>query len=322
MPYSELVLSRARARLAEDAAARDSENERRIRAIHEKYPRLKEIEQELRSTTAQVMQAALRKGSDPSEAVAEVRKKNLSLQEEWDWIVDSEGIDRADLEPAPLCSMCGGRGYVGGRMCSCLHELCRQEQKKELASLLGGRASFETFRLDLYPDTYRDELGASPRGLMSRVYDRCLRYARTFSLRSPSLLFSGGTGLGKTFLSAAIARTVADGGFGVEYETAGRVFADFEEDKFGEGGGKSGRYFAADLLILDDLGTEMTTQFTLSALYALLNGRLLAGSPTIISTNLTTNEIRVRYTPQIASRLLGGCELLLFAGNDIRLTTK
>ena len=99
----------------------------------------------------------------------------------------------------------------------------------------------------------------------------------------------------------------------------GKIFADFEEEKFGDGEHLTDKYSRCDLLILDDLGTEMTTQFTLSALYSIVNGRLLAGLPTVISTNLTTDEIRRRYTPQIASRLLGRYELLLFAGNDIRM---
>ena len=319
MAYSDSVLRRARERLAEARADRESENDRRIRAIYDAHPRLREIDRQLRSTAARVMAVAFRKGEDPAAAMEQLKEENLALQREREWILESEGIDEADLRAEPVCTVCGGTGYVGARMCECLKELCRQEQKKELSSLLGGRESFDGFRLDLYPDETDPDLGASPRALMQVVYRRCRRYAAEFSTRAPSLLLSGGPGLGKTFLSAAMARAVADSGFSVVYETAGRTFADFEAEKFGGAEHRTDKYLRCDLLILDDLGTEMTTQFTLSALYAIVNGRLLAGLPTVISTNLTTDEIRLRYTPQIASRLLGRYELLLFAGNDIRM---
>ena len=208
-------------------------------------------------------------------------------------------------------------------MCDCLRELCRQEQKKELSQLLGsGKESFEHFRLDLYPAEYDPKLGASPRKLMQYVYNNALHYARTFTLESGSILMIGATGLGKTFLSACIARTVADRGYSVLYSTAMQLFSDFETAKFArstESADASRKYFTCDLLIIDDLGTEMTTQFTVSALYQIVNTRLLEGRPTIISTNLPAVELKQRYSPQIASRLLGVYECYSFAGDDIRM---
>ncbi len=319
MAYSEAILHRARARLEAARQARELENDRRIRGIYDAHPRLQEIDRALRATMAEVMAATFREGGDPGAAISEIKTRNQALQREREWLLESEGIDEADLRSEPVCTDCGGSGYVGERMCGCLKELCRQEQKKELSSLLAGRESFESFRLDYYDDAPDPKLGTSPRQVMDRVFRRCRTYARDFSAKSPSLLFSGGTGLGKTFLSAAIARSVADAGFSVVYESAARVFADYETEKFGGGANLTHKYRHCDLLILDDLGTEMTTQFTTSALYALVNSRMLAGLPTIVSTNLTTAEIRERYTPQIASRLLGGFELLVFAGSDIRM---
>jgi len=323
MTYSEEILRRAKTRLEEARQERMHENETRIAAIYSRVPRLGEIDAELRRTAAKVMAAAFQSGGDPGEAVAKLRAENQSLQREREWILESEGIDPTDLEDDPICPVCGGSGYVGERMCECLRELCRQEQKKELSTVLPNtKETFENFRLSYYAAA--DEPGqASPRELMQMVLTKCRRYAQSFSLKSPSLLFSGGTGLGKTFLSAAVARTVADAGFSVVYETAVRVFSDYENVKFGDGDSRSvRRYTACDLLILDDLGTEMTTQFTQSALYSVVNDRMLAGLPAIISTNLTTDEIRRRYTPQIASRLLGGYDLVLFCGKDIRLLQK
>jgi len=161
---------------------------------------------------------------------------------------------------------------------------------------------------------------------MERGLQICKAYAFGFTQQSPSLLFSGSTGLGKTFLSGCIARTVADRGFSVVYDTVIQMLSDYESDKFGESTEESrrnlSRYTSCDLLIIDDLGTEMVTQFSVSALYNVLNTRLIKGLPTIVSTNLDSEGIRSRYSPQIASRLLGSFELIPFFGEDIRLRGK
>ena len=210
-------------------------------------------------------------------------------------------------------------------MCECLAELCRQEQKKELSTLLGaGRESFDRFRLDYYPAEYDPDLGTSPREIMKKVYERAVRYAQSFAPGARSLLFSGATGLGKTFLSACIARTVADRGYSVCYVSAEALFADFEQQKFRprEGEDVTRKYLACDLLILDDLGTEMTTQFTIAALYQVVNTRLMESRATIVSTNLPVGELDRRYSAQIASRLLGAYTLYKFSGKDIRMLQK
>lgn len=270
---------------------------------------------------AQLMATALRHGEDPTQAIAQIRDRNLALQRERDWILEAGDFEEGFLDDAPVCAKCGGTGYEGNQMCSCLRELCRQEQKKELTSLLGsGRESFDTFRLDVYSDAYDDTLGTSPRKLMQSNFNICRRYAQNFTPQSGNLLFSGATGLGKTFLSACIARQVADRGFSVVYETAIRMFADFEAEKFGgeEQRGLTHKYLACDLLIIDDIGTEMTTQFTISAMYNIINTRLMDGKATVISTNLVPEAIEGRYSPQIASRILGTYRLIKFAGSDIR----
>lgn len=321
MAYSEQVLRRARARLEQAKQERERENAAHRKEAYERYPRLKEIDRELQLTMAQLMATALRHGEDPTQAIAQIRDRNLALQRERDWILEAGDFEEGFLDDAPVCAKCGGTGYEGNQMCSCLRELCRQEQKKELTSLLGsGRESFDTFRLDVYSDVYDDTLGTSPRKLMQSNFNICRRYAQNFTPQSGNLLFSGATGLGKTFLSACIARQVADRGFSVVYETAIRMFADFEAEKFGgeEQRGLTHKYLACDLLIIDDIGTEMTTQFTISAMYNIINTRLMDGKATVISTNLVPEAIEGRYSPQIASRILGTYRLIKFAGSDIR----
>lgn len=321
MAYSEQVLRRARVRLEQAKQERERENAAHRQEAYERYPRLKEIDRELQLTMAQLMATALRHGEDPTQAIAQIRDRNLALQRERDWILEAGDFEEGFLDDAPVCVKCGGTGYEGNQMCSCLRELCRQEQKKELTSLLGsGRESFDTFRLDVYSDAYDDTLGTSPRKLMQSNFNICRRYAQNFTPQSGNLLFSGATGLGKTFLSACIARQVADRGFSVVYETAIRMFADFEAEKFGgeEQRGLTHKYLACDLLIIDDIGTEMTTQFTISAMYNIINTRLMDGKATVISTNLVPEAIEGRYSPQIASRILGTYRLIKFAGSDIR----
>ena len=141
-------------------------------------------------------------------------------------------------------------------------------------------------------------------------------------MASGNLLFSGNTGLGKTFLSACIARSVADQGYSVVYESAGHLFAALEKARFEaneENRRAAAKYTECDLLIVDDLGTELPGQFVTAALYSLINDRLLTGKPTIISTNLNSDEIARRYNPQIASRLRGSYKRVAFVGDDIRL---
>ncbi|HIR08896.1 MAG TPA: ATP-binding protein [Candidatus Avoscillospira stercoripullorum] len=319
MAYSEAVLHRARERLLQEKNLYEAETAARRAQVLQAYPRLKEIDQALRQSVAGAVAAAFRKGEDTTAAIAALKEKNLALQREREWILASAELDESVLDPPPFCPHCGGSGYVGSSMCECLRELCRQEQKKELSSLLGGKESFDGFRLDLYSTEPDPNLGVSPRQLMERTFRRCRRYAREFGAGAPSLLFTGGPGLGKTFLSACIARAVADNGFSVVYDTAGKLFSDFEAVKFGGNQQDLTRkYLQCDLLIIDDLGTEMTTQFTQSVLYRVLNDRLLENRPVIVSTNLSDQALRQRYSAPIASRLLGAFEVCLFLGQDIR----
>lgn len=327
MAYSEQVLHRARARLEQAKAEREQENAAHRADAYARYPRLAEIDNELRRTMAELMAAALQRGEDPSQAVAAVREKNLALQRERSWILEAGDFDDGYLDDTPVCAKCGGRGYVGAQMCSCLRELCRQEQKKELTSLLGsGRETFENFRLDLYPAEYSESVRTSPRALMQRNFNHCRKYAQNFTMQSGNMLFSGATGLGKTFLSACIARTVADRGYSVVYDTAIHLFSDFEAEKFGmsqeENRGLSQRYLQCDLLIIDDLGMEISSSYITATIYNVIDTRITLKKPTIISTNLSMQELEKRYNERFTSRIIGFYDRLIFRGKDIRMKKK
>ncbi|MBQ8834193.1 MAG: ATP-binding protein [Oscillospiraceae bacterium] len=321
MAYSLEVVKRARARLAQAKEDRESENRQHLTEAYARVPRIREIDMELRRTMATAAQAAFLQGSDGRELLEQVRIQNLELQQERA-ILARENFEEGFLDESPICDNCGGSGYVGSNMCECLRELCRQEQKKEISILSGSKDSFSQFRLDYYPDRIDPQIGASPRVIMERNFQNCRRYALTFTPNSGNLLFVGGTGLGKTYLSACIARAVADRGYSVVYETANHLFGKLEQAKFNsteETRREAEKFNTCDLLIIDDLGTEMPGQFVTAALYSLLNDRILAGKPMVISTNLNVDEMSRRYSPQIASRLHGGFQRLTFVGEDIRI---
>ena len=320
MSYSSEVVKKARERLAMAREDRESENRQHLAEAYARVPRIRDIDIQLRRTMAQAAQAAFLQGSDGRELLEQARQENLSLQREREKLVRLH-FEEGYLDDSPICRLCGGTGYVGSNMCECLTELCRQEQKKEV-SILAGKESFSQFRLDYYPDRIDPMYGASPRTIMERNFQTCKKYALYFSQNAGNLLFVGGTGLGKTFLSACIARTVADRGYSVAYETAAHLFGNLEQARFNpteDSRREAEKYTACDLLILDDLGTEMPGQFVTAALYSLLNDRILAGKPMVISTNLNVEEMSRRYSPQIASRLHGGFTRLTFVGEDIRV---
>ena len=321
MAYSAEVVRRARARLAQAKEDRESENREHLANAYTKVPRIREIDMQLRRTMAQAAQAAFLQGSDGRELMEQIKGANLELQQERAKLAAAY-FEEGYLDESPICPLCGGSGYVGSTMCECLRELCRQEQKKEVSILSGSKDTFNQFRLEYYPERVDPQYGASPRVIMERNLKNCRTYALTFTPSAGNLLFVGGTGLGKTFLSACIARAVADRGYSVLYESSAHLFAKLEQAKFTpseEARREAEKFTACDLLILDDLGTEMPGQFVTAALYSLLNDRILAGKPMVISTNLNVDELARRYSPQLASRLHGGFQRLIFVGEDIRV---
>ena len=328
MSYSPNVLRRAQARLTRRREERQARQEEQRRQVYAQLPRVAEIDGLLRRTMTQVIAAALREGGDPAAQVADIRRKNQALQAEQAELLTGHGFPADALEDKPLCAKCGDSGWVGSDMCDCLKVLCAQEQIRELSRLLDlGEQSFSTFDLGCYSPEVWPAWGRSPRENMEKVLKICRDYAQNFGRYYFNNLFlSGSTGLGKTFLSACIARTVSENGFSVVYDTAGEVFARFEAQKFSrdeedarEAREDIRRYLRCDLLILDDLGSELTTPFVQSALYQLVNRRLTAEKRTVISSNLTMDDVRGRYSPQIASRLEGEYRVLPFFGEDIRL---
>ena len=319
------IMRRALRQFEADRDERTARFLERRENIFQRQPRLREIDRELKSTMSRIISGALRRGTDPRPAIERLRDENLSLQAEKRTLLESMGLPQDCLEETPACALCGDSGYRNGQVCRCLRSYYAREQQKELSKMLDlGSQSFDTFSLDWYDDLPLPGQKRSARSHMEeKVYSVCADYAYNFGKQPANLLLFGAPGLGKTHLSAAIAREVSAKGHSVVYDTAGHVFGYLEDQKFGrdeddESAAEVDRIFSCDLLILDDLGTEMTTAFIQSALYQIVNTRLMERRSTIISTNLSPDGLAKRYSAQTVSRITGEYQLLPFVGDDIR----
>lgn len=328
MSYDGKLLARARAGYESDKEKYAAAFRRRRQEIYERLPRVREIDAQLRTTAPQLIALALRRGEDPAAQIEALRRENLALQQERAAILTAAHLPPDALTQRPRCALCGDTGYTeDGQMCDCLRQYYVREQNRELSKLLNiGAQSFDTFEMDYYSKAVWPEYGMSPFDNMDLIRETCWRYARSFGKGSGSLLLTGTPGLGKTFLSACIAREVSQNGFSVVYDTATHIVGQFETDKFRRGGegeieeaaADVRRYLECDLLIIDDLGTELVTPFVQDALYQLINSRIVTERATICNSNLDETAIRKRYSPQIASRLCGEYRMLRFFGEDIR----
>ena len=326
MAYDSKILRRATARYDEDKQRRSEQFRARQRYCYGREPRLEEIDRELSQTMAKIIASGFRRGADPRSAIAALKEENLKLQRERGELLVSLGYPADYLIDQPACKLCNDTGWKDGAMCRCLRDYYAREQIAELSQLLDlGHQSFETFNFDFYSRVPDIEQGISPYQRMEKNFDACRDYANEFSPRSGNLLLSGDPGLGKTFLSASIARVMSDSGHSVVYDTATHIFERMEAQKFRRDADEEDdtqRYFKCDLLILDDLGTEMMSSFVQSALYQLINPRLLENRKTIISSNLNPEELGKRYGAAILSRLEGEYRILPFFGDDIRKLKK
>lgn len=300
------------------------EAQHRREEVEARLPEVARIHRQMSALGPEIMKATLG-GKDPQlvrERIAALQEQNRQLLEERARLLVAAGYPPNYTEVRYDCPRCSDTGFTDdGTMCSCMREklICAGYESSGLGKHLR-EERFDNYSLDYFRQderTYRT---------MSVVYRTMYDYAANFHLGdSPSgnLLLMGGTGLGKTHLSTALAKTVLDRGYDVFYASAVGLLAAFEEQRFGSHtvGGVAvspERFLDCELLIIDDLGTEVSNQFTVSCLYHIINSRLNLKRPTVISTNLMQEELRRRYWDRITSRLFGEYQILLFLGTDIR----
>lgn len=319
-------LARAREKLEQRRALNAQEQQRREKDAYARVPGLRAIDDTLRAQMIELLGLTMRHGSDPTDELRTLERENLDLQAQRAELLTAYHLPIDYTDEIFTCPNCRDTGYLRGQPCQCLMKLYNAEVTADLSGLLQSEGeSFERFDLTLYDDAPGD----SPRKQMAQTFAFCRAFAEAFEPGSPNLLLQGGTGLGKTYLSACIARVVSARGFSVAYESAGAALGAFETAKFQrmspEGEQAAARveqYLGCDLMILDDLGTEMISPYSVSALYMLINTRLTRGKTTIISTNCSDTELQRYYTPQILSRIEGEYQALPFAGRDIRQVRK
>ena len=310
-------IRRAKETIASYRSESIAEYERRTAEISKKSKRFSDIDKELSKTGVKLMGFSLGKSGDFTNI--EDIKKNYN-----DLVTERRNILLANVYPADYCDIkyhcekCSDTGYIGIEICSCLKkEIAKVSLENSGLFSLAKSQTFETFCLDYFE---KDDII-----LMRRNLDILKAFVENFVPgKSDSFLFMGGTGLGKTHLSSATAQKIIEKGSYVVYESSLKFFSDFEEKRFGNNGffGNNSsdieKYNECDLLIIDDLGCELTNQFTLACLYNIINTRMIEHKSTIISTNLSQNELRNRYTDRIISRIFCEFKPLIFRGSDIR----
>ena len=291
--------------------------------VAKKCPELLDIERQMAETGLSAIKTVCT-GVDAKPIIDKLSKKNLELQACRKEILLTYGYPEDYLAPKYTCPICKDTGSVNSQPCACYTNLLKEQAYKQLAEETPlALCDFDSFTLSLYADT-PDENGLIPREEMEGIYKFCKGYAQNFSLQSNSLFLYGKTGLGKTHLSLAIAAEAIHKGYGVIYGSAQNLLSKLERERFGkaEDMETESLLLDCDLLILDDLGTEFTTSYTVSEIYNIINSRGLRQKPTIINSNLNFSELQAKYSDRITSRILGSYTVLHFCGGDIRIALR
>lgn len=296
--------------------------EKRIEEVYRAVPRVQDIEIEISRAASRTMCSVLSGSENFERDVEKLQSEMERLSEEKRLRMKEAGFSEDYMDLRFQCSDCRDTGYTEeGKRCHCLIDSLRRSayQDSNLKHLLD-RENFETFDLSLFSEKPFGKEKLSPRDNMSEILKICQRFVTDFP-RMRNLFFYGGTGLGKTFLSSAITKTLLDAGKSVVYESILDIVEICEARRFQGGDRAEFRYrmlFEADLLVIDDLGTEMVNSFTNTEFFHILNDRIVNGKRMLISSNLGPKEISNVYSERIVSRLLSDFYALKFYGEDLR----
>lgn len=274
----------------------------------------KTSEEQYRRLSRALIKAVATRESD--ERIENIRKGLRECLKQESEIAESLGYGEKYIYPDYYCKLCNDQGLrENGEECTCLKTLRKNMKYSEFCSSIPlEHYGFDSFSLDYYDGDNRKN--------MEKVLDICKEFSKKLP-KSGNLIFSGGTGLGKTHLSLSIVKAAAEKGLSVMYNSAQNFFHSIERDSFGRADNDTAENLIfCDLCVLDDLGAEFSTQFTSSALYNIINSRITANRPTVINTNLSLEEFEKRYGERIFSRIIGCYEWVQFCGKDIRIQKK
>ena len=311
MGFSKTIIEKALDEKRKLRQNNDTRREALKNKLYVDFPRVAEIDSELSTLGMKIVTACF------SEGAAKVEELKVRCEELYS---EREGLFDADEYSVPFeCDKCQDSGYLDGQYCDCITRAAKRYQYEALSTVMPfNECGFINFNLEYYPEEGNTNI--SPKLRMEKNLNYCKKFVNNFPT-GENLLFMGGVGLGKTHLSVAIARELIEKGYGVYYASVENLVTNLQKEKFGKVDGDFSYLQAvedADLLIVDDLGTEFNTQYSKTAIYEIVNSRLLSGKSTIINTNLFMEELNDRYTARIASRFIGNYTPLLFEGNDIR----
>ena len=319
MTYNKEIYESAKEKLEK----RRTYAERKAREVKSAFLRENKRAEELLYIMGQTSSKVAREvlsGGNVKEKLILLKSENLKCQAEFNEILKNNGLTKNDITPDYFCKECSDTGFKDGVMCSCFKQLLKNEAYEKLNEISPLKISrFEDFNLSYY-----DNLPEKHRSAMYKTLEYCKNYAEKFSTHSDSLLFMGSTGLGKSHISLAIAGTVIEKGFGVVYGSTQSFASMIERERFKETENEdvATTLISADLLILDDLGVEFQSPYVTSVLYNIIDSRVMKNAPTIISTNLSKEDMQKKYSERLVSRIFGGFSRINFYGRDIRLLKK
>lgn len=293
----------------------------RVEDVRINYPEIYGIYSAILSTKDRLAEVILSKSGDMRTNIEKIRDNNLSHQQELKMLLKRFSLPVDYLEINYTCPLCSDSGVHGGNRCECVTALLDRFAVEKLNEQCKIKlSSFADFDLSYYPESF-DYRGnkINAREKMAENLRFCMDYARDFNENSPGLFLYGATGLGKTLLSSCIARELLGKGYSVAFDSIQNYLRDIENEQFNRSDGNTLQTLInADIVILDDLGSEFITPFSLSALYNIINTRLNMGKPTIVSSNLSLDDLGKKYDDRIISRLTGMFYTLRFFGEDIR----
>ena len=296
----------------------------RQQAVYDAIPAFADLETEISSLQASRARLMLDDQAGQARCCAD---RLHTLCEQRNHLLAEHGFPADYLKPHYICPDCQDTGYIGRQKCHCFRqaEIDLLYHQSNLRQVLE-RENFSHFREDYYPEDMIDPgTGLSSRRLAQTALAEAHRFIEDFSQTHPNLFLYGSTGTGKTFLTNCIAKELLERSFSVLYFSSGQLFDRFSRHSFSsEKEDDDFRYhvFDCDLLIIDDLGTEMVNAFVSSQLFLLIKERLMRRKSTVISTNLTPENFLNTYSERIFSRISSSYQILKLFGDDIRLRKK
>ena len=292
--------------------------------VYSAIPALSQLDEEVSKVSVSSI-TAIFNGKDINTAASESRRKLSELKDRRIKLMESHGFPADYLEPPYDCPDCKDTGYINGKRCHCFKQAAINIVYKQsnLSNILS-KENFDCFDLDVYDDDYFEPSSdVSARATAQIALERAQNFVQNFKTKGGNLLLLGQTGCGKTFLSNCIAKALLDEGVSVIYFTASELFKVFEDQTFKKNtvdvADLHDSIFDCDLLIIDDLGTEFPNNFTITKLFQCLNERLLRNKSTVISTNLSLEEMRDTYSERITSRVFSYYDAIRLIGDDIRI---